>query len=284
MTTILACIDGSAHMPSVCKLSAWASKQAGQKATLLHVVPAHADHASHDDLSGQIGLGAKTDLMDALVQLDAERAKLDQKKGQLMLDQASALFKELTGEMPLTSHRRGTLADTVSELEAEVELIVIGKRGETASKSGHLGSNLERVTRAVSKPLLIATKNAAVIERFLIAYDGSANSKKALAYVCANKLLQGTACHLLTVGPETDAAKTALSDAKNKLVAAGFDVTATLKNAHSIDDAVSNYIADNDINLLVMGAYGHSAIRRMIFGSTTMAQIERSKTPVLLFR
>ncbi|WP_262693143.1 universal stress protein [Kordiimonas aquimaris] len=284
MTTILACIDGSAHMPSVCKLSAWAAKQTGKKAILLHVVPAHADHASHDDLSGQIGLGAKTDLMDTLVQLDAERAKLDQKKGQLMFEQASALFTELHRETPDIVHRRGTLADTVAELETDVELIVIGKRGETATKSGHLGSNLERVTRAVSKPLLIATKSTKPVDQFLIAYDNSANSNKALAYVCKNKLLQGATCHLLTVATETEAAKTALSNAKAKLITAGFDVTATLKNAHSIDDAVSSYIADNNINLLVMGAYGHSAIRRMIFGSTTMAQIERSKTPVLLFR
>lgn len=284
MTTILACIDGSQHMQSVCTLSAWAAQQSNASVTLLHVVPAHADIIMPDDLSGQIGLGAKTELMQALVELDAERAKIDQKKGQIMLQHAVAMMHELSIPEPKTAHRRGTLADTVAEMEADASIIVIGKRGETATKSGHLGSNLERVTRAVSKPLLIATQKATPIERFLIAYDGSENSKKALNYVCETNLLKKAECHLLKIGTDNAANKATLSEAETKLVTAGFKVTASLKDKPSIDDTVSTYVDDHKINMLVMGAYGHSAIRRMIFGSTTMAQVERSKTPVLLFR
>lgn len=284
MTTILACVDGSPHMQSVCTLSAWAAQQSGASVTLLHVVPAHADIALHDDLSGQIGLGAKTELMQALVELDAERAKIDQKKGQIMLQHATAMMHELSITDPKTAHRRGTLADTVADMQVDASIIVIGKRGETATKSGHLGSNLERVTRAVNKPLLIATKNASPVARFLIAYDGSENSKKALNYVCEHSLLKKAECHLLKIGADNDANRKTLQDAEEKLTTAGFTVIAGLKDKPSIDDTVSAYVDDHKVDLLVMGAYGHSAIRRMIFGSTTMAQVERSKTPVLLFR
>jgi nucleotide-binding universal stress UspA family protein len=44
-------------------------------------------------------------------------------------------------------------------------------------------------------------------------------------------------------------------------------------------------VVDQDhIDLLVMGAYGHSAIRQFIVGSTTTAMIRTVKIPVLLFR
>lgn len=284
MKHILACIDGSQHTQSVCRLSAWAAEKTGNPVTLLHVVPAYSEAALYADLSGQIGLGAKTDLMDDLVKVDAERGKLEQKKGQIMLTQASAALTQLGATAHKTAHRRGTLVDTVTEMESDTSLIVIGKRGETSSATDHLGANFERVSRAVHTPVLVATKEAKPITRFLIAYDGSPNSKKALDFVCSGNLLSDTECHILTVGADTAENRATLNAAKTALSNAGFQVKASLASAPSIDNTVSTYVEDNQINLLVMGAYGHSTIRRMIFGSTTMAQIDRSTIPVLLFR
>ncbi|MDF1750857.1 MAG: universal stress protein, partial [Alphaproteobacteria bacterium] len=38
------------------------------------------------------------------------------------------------------------------------------------------------------------------------------------------------------------------------------------------------------IDLLVMGAYGHSRIRNLIIGSTTSAMLRLCKIPVMMFR
>jgi nucleotide-binding universal stress UspA family protein len=42
-------------------------------------------------------------------------------------------------------------------------------------------------------------------------------------------------------------------------------------------------IVQESADLLVMGAYGHSSIRRLIFGSTTTDMIRSSPVPILLF-
>jgi hypothetical protein len=56
-----------------------------------------------------------------------------------------------------TLHRRGSLVETITELEFAAQLIVLGKRGEHADfASLHLGSNLERVVRAAHRPVLSA--------------------------------------------------------------------------------------------------------------------------------
>jgi nucleotide-binding universal stress UspA family protein len=46
---------------------------------------------------------------------------------------------------------------------------------------------------------------------------------------------------------------------------------------------IASAVETDDIDLLVMGAYGHSRIRRLIIGSTTAEMIRLCRIPVLLF-
>jgi nucleotide-binding universal stress UspA family protein len=47
---------------------------------------------------------------------------------------------------------------------------------------------------------------------------------------------------------------------------------------------IGNRVELGGIDLLVMGAYGHSRIRSLIVGSTTAAMARRCRIPVLMFR
>ena len=47
---------------------------------------------------------------------------------------------------------------------------------------------------------------------------------------------------------------------------------------------ISDHVENHGIDLLVMGAYGHSRIRNLIIGSTTTQMIRSCLVPVLLFR
>jgi nucleotide-binding universal stress UspA family protein len=285
MSKIIACVDGSQHAESVCALTAWAANKTKETATLLHVVPSHYDDASVNDLSGQIGFGAKTELLQELANIEADKARLEQKKGTLILTHASERL-EASGVTAIEKlHQRGTLAETVVDLEDAASLVIIGKRGETAANTPqHLGSNLIRVTRAVNRPLLVATREFQPIKKFLIAYDGSPNSEKALQFAKTSPLLKGLECHLLMVCKITPTQKDLFDKAQTSLKTAGYLVEGEIKDDSSVDAAVSQYIETHSINLLVMGAYGHSAMRRWVFGSATNAQIDKAHVPVLLFR
>lgn len=285
MKTIIACLDGSAHADDVITMAAWASGQTGATVRLLHMVPSHSEAPVSADRSGQIGLGAKSDLLEELTKIEQEHGKLEQKKGQLILGHAKEALADLgtTSVEPL--HRRGALVDEIQQQEADADLIIIGKRGETKTDTqGHVGSNLERVSRAVHKPLLIATHQSRPVKRFLIAYDGRASSDKAVDFAVSSPLVTGLECHLLKVGTKNSLSDAILRKAKTKLEDAGYSVKSTIADVHSVDQAVIDYVANNEIDLLLMGAYGHSPLRRFFLGSTTMAQISRSKVPVLLFR
>lgn len=285
MKTIIACLDGSAHAENVITMAAWAAGQTGANVSLLHMVSGHSEAPVSADRSGQIGLGAKSDLLEELTRIEQQFGKLEQKKGQLILDHAKQAL-EAGGTSPIKLlHRRGALVDEIQQLEADADLIIIGKRGETKTDTqGHVGSNLERVSRAVHKPLLIATHKAKPVERFLIAYDGRASSEKVVEFAVSSSLLQGLECHLLKVGADNSLSEGIVRKAKTKLEDAGYTVKTKIADVDSVDQAMTDYVANNNVDLLLMGAYSHSPLRRFFLGSTTMAQISQSKVPVLLFR
>ncbi len=285
MKQIIACVDGSSHAQNVVTMAAWAAGKTDANIALLHVVAPHTEAVAPGDLSGQIGLGAKSDLLEDLAKIDEEHGKLEQRKGQLILEHTQKALADGGASITSLLHRRGDLLEEIQALEANAGLIIIGKRGETAGDDrGHLGANLERVSSGVYKPLLIATQQSTVPRRFLIAYDGRTNSDKAVDFACNSSLLVGLDCHVLKVGTQNSLSDAIVRKARDKLKDVGFDVTASVIEAPSVEAAVKDYTAENDIELLLMGAYGHSPLRRLFLGSTTMAQIEQSKVPVLLFR
>ncbi|WP_426148757.1 universal stress protein [Polaromonas sp. DSR2-3-2] len=45
-----------------------------------------------------------------------------------------------------------------------------------------------------------------------------------------------------------------------------------------------NYLKAHAVDLLVIGAYGHSRVRQLIMGSTTTTLLRTSPVPVLVLR
>jgi len=282
--SILACVDGSRYTDSVCAHVAWASQRLQAPIRVLHVQAPHAESTAPTDLSGAIGLGERSALLEKLTQVDEARAKLDQQKGKLILTHAKEQLTGMGVGKVETLHRRGSLVETITELEAATQLIVLGKRGEQADfASRHLGSNLERVVRAAHKPVLVAGRDFKAITRFVIAYDGGPSTLKAVDYVARNPLLQGLECHLLKIGPDNGENRSSLEQAATKLRQGGFTVQALLQQGHA-DDAIVAYAKSHAMDMLVMGAYGHSHIRTLIIGSTTSNMLRACPIPVLMFR
>ena len=276
---VVAAIDASAYTGSVCRHAAWAAGRLGAPLSMVHVIDP-ADRVAPLDLAGNLILGEREALLRELGELDATRAKLAQQHGRLLLQQARQLAGVDTADLRL---RHGALVDTLVGLEDEVRLFVVGKRGEHADFArGHLGREVERVVRSVHRPLLVASRTFQPIQRVLVAYDGSATTRKALAMVAESPLLRGFDIHLVTVGGG-EGSERELGDAARVLDGAGLRATTEVIDGHP-DEALAAYVDRQRIDLLVMGAYGHSRIRQLIVGSTTTAVMRNCQVPVLLLR
>jgi len=49
-----------------------------------------------------------------------------------------------------------------------------------------------------------------------------------------------------------------------------------------VGDLLLSYAADHDIDLIVMGAYGHTRLREMVLGGATRSLLQHMTVPVLL--
>ena len=74
-----------------------------------------------------------------------------------------------------------------------------------------------------------------------------------------------------------------LHEAERTLSAAGYQVTVAIEDGEP-DEVIASRVKADGIDLLVMGAYGHSRIRNLIVGSTTTALIQSCAIPVLVIR
>lgn len=281
---ILTCTDGSLYATSVYQHTAWAATRLNATVTVLHVLDAHREMAQSGDLSGAIGFNASAELAEELVNLEESQARVARLKGAALLTDASQQLQAAGLTHVATLQRHGSLVETLEDLEPEADLVVIGKRGEHADfAKGHLGGQLERVIRTSVRPVLVASRAFQPVERFLIAYDGGPSIRKALDFVMSSPLFKGLECHLLRAGRIDDNARYYLDETADKLRAVGFQVSARAE-AGSPEEVIAQRVKEQSIELLVMGAYGHSPIRQFILGSTTTSMVRTCQIPVLMFR
>lgn len=284
MLKTIALIDGSIYSQSVCDAAAWASLRVGASVEVMHVLGRRDGAADGADLSGNIGLGARTALLEELAELDAQKAKLAQKRGRALLEEARDRLGKDGVEDVTMQLRYGDLAETVQEFDLDAHLIVVGKRGEAADFAKlHLGSNLERVVRTSHRPVLVASRAFKPINRVLVAFDGGESSIKALDHMTRSGLFTELPVELLMVGQDTKSHRGQLDAAVEQLGDAGFDVTSDIQPGQP-DKVIAERVERGDIDLLVMGAYGHSRIRTMIIGSTTTEMIRSCMIPIMLYR
>ncbi|KPQ07123.1 MAG: universal stress protein family protein [Rhodobacteraceae bacterium HLUCCA12] len=280
---IIALVDGSIYAHSVCEHAAWVAGQTGWAVELLHVL-GRREGADKTDLSGSIALGARSALLAELAELDAQRARLVAHRGRAILEDARAILDRAGVNEITTRLRHGDIVETVAQQEQGARMVLIGKRGEAADfAKGHLGSNLERIVRASTRPVFVAARAFKPIARVLLAYDGGASAMRAVDHVARTAIYRGLEVCVVTVGTETDASRKGLEDARAMLRGAGIEAE-TRVIAGQPETALGTLVEQDGFDMVVMGAYGHSRIRSMIIGSTTTEMIRSCKVPIVLTR
>lgn len=282
MTHILALIDGSVYTHSVCDHAAWVARQYGGDIELLHVLTGRQSASIPADLSGSIGLGARSALLENLAEHDAQAAQLAKERGRAILDAAQLRLESQGVTNVSLALRHGEIADSL--VKRAGDLIVMGKRGEGANfEKLHLGSNLERVVRAVHRPVLIASRAFKPISHAVFAFDDGVSARKALDSLAVHPMAGRPRITVLSAAdPGSDLARAGIAAAQ-RLSEAGYEATAKAQPGHA-EKIIAEETEREGAGLLIMGAYGHSRIRNLIIGSTTTSLIRSCLIPLLLFR
>lgn len=282
MTQIVTCIDGSSISEDVCRAAAWVSQRVQAPLTLLHIL--EKETTQKESLSGNLVFGAREQLLKQMTDLDEARAKLAKEHGKELLAGAEQCAQECGAVEIKKQQRHGGVVETLLELQDDIRVLVVGRQGEAHSTIDHeLGSNLEALIRGIQRPVLVTVPHFKVPQNFMVAYDGSDNSEKALQAYANSPLLQGLPCHLVMIGHKDTQHETQFHAAAKYLQQQGFEVV----SAHlegDVQPTLATYQQQHGIDLMVMGAYGHSRIRQFFVGSNTRKMVSQSDIPLLLLR
>ena len=283
MNKIITCIDGSNFTDAVCNAGIWAADKLNAPLLFLHAI--EKDRKVHNEnLSGAIGFGAKSALLEKMTELDEQHSKLALQLGKELLEHAQQRAITQGHEQVESKQRHGSITDAICDLEADARLIVLGRCGQGHSASFKaLGSHIEHVIRQVNTPILIANQDFTQPKSFLLCYDGRETADKALQRIVAGGLLQGLKCHLVMIKNNVSDQQSKFKAAEALLLANGFEVAASYLTGN-IFDSLMTYKQNHAVDMVVMGAFAHSKFRQALLGSNTMKMIETTQLPLIVLR
>ncbi len=281
---ILACVDRSRFAEFVADYAAWAAVRLALPLELLHILDRQDEAPPTRDRSGALGIDTAESLLTTLSEEDNVRSRSARERGRLLLTRLRDRAVAAGVEAPDIRQRHGDLLETLKEQQESVDLFVLGRRGESAEISNRdLGRHVERMVRSLDQPILTANHEFREPHHVLIAFDGSAVTRKGVQMVAEGSLFTGLTIHVLMAGKARSDAERQLQWARESLEAGGF--TAHVEQIlGDPEHVIARAITDWDIDMLVMGAYGHSPIRTMLFGSKTTDLLRAARIPTLLMR
>lgn len=205
------------------------------------------------------------------------------------------------------------VADTIVRraVSLRADLMVLGTHGRAGINRWFVGSVAERVLRSAPCPVMVVPPRDAVptssvaFKHIVAAIDFSASSLAALQW--ALSLAEEADAHLwllhtIEVPPELRVSAAVTDDEIDELNAsaradalsrlrtlipeegARFCSIETATTTGEAAHAILKFAAEHETDLIVMGAQGHGALDRFIFGSKTRDVIGGAACPVLTVR
>jgi nucleotide-binding universal stress UspA family protein len=101
--------------------------------------------------------------------------------------------------------------------------------------------------------------------------------------VAASPLLKGLPIQVLMSGQPAGDGPKQIAWAQQTLERAGFAAGAGIEPGDP-ETVIGRAIQSHGIDLLIMGAYTHSPLRKLLFGSKTTEMLRAARVPALLLR
>jgi nucleotide-binding universal stress UspA family protein len=186
--------------------------------------------------------------------------------------------------VPVTA---GVLIGGVPELilreASQVKLLALGRRGHGhTTDPDHLGRNFRAIAHRVHWPVLVGGDEQHPIHRLLLAYNEGGHAQRALAWA---SLLQRTLLSeviVVNVKEDDNTSKQRSSEMQAHLDQSGLvDYRFVSREGQPASEIVAA-AADNQVDLIVVGGYRHSAPLEWLVGSTLDRVLRHTPLPVLI--
>lgn len=258
-TKIVACIDQSTYSAYVTDYAVWIASAIHQPLELLHIGDCPAP-------SSQIDINKKT-------------------PRRLLLNTyyKRALATGIDPSLVEIHEEYGYFKDKIIEYEANIELLIMGRRGEDTQKHQEvIGNSIKQIIRTLHKPILTIAEEFKAPQNSMLAFSGSAISKRLVKYLAEKKLFLSIPLYLVMSGKQTEERQEELNWAHKTLEQAGYKVISSfILGGGNIEDTVMRTVQEQCIDILFMGAFENNSLYNMIFGSKTVDLLKYLNIPIL---
>ncbi|MFO1430200.1 MAG: universal stress protein [Candidatus Competibacteraceae bacterium] len=228
-------------------------------------------------------------LLKTSVSVTAESIAAERQAAKEKADRQQELFKQAVESVRLNSEWRCVTGEASHQVNYHArfhDLVIIGQTDRQDPNSLD-GGFVNHVVLGAGRPVLLIPyigPRPSLGQRILVAWNGSKEAARAIfdALPLLDKAKQVT---LLTIATESGTeAESSGEELCHYLGRRGIPATAVHLPAGDLEvgDLLLDRAADEDFDLIVMGAYGHARLREIILGGATRHLLEHMTVPVLL--
>lgn len=215
------------------------------------------------------------------VQLEDQQLKEAAEKAKGILDDFARICEERQINAVLHADTGTPFSEIIEESKFH-DFIVMGKRTFFEYTANETYGTLERVLKNGLAPVFAVPDSVRKIEKVLVAYDNSAPASKAVHMFLLLGIWNACDITLLTVNNDPEAGQALLENLGGFFESYGIKPNLVTQSGHP-DAVVKSYIAENDIDMLVMGSYGRKSVREFFVGSVTQHLIQETTIPLFLY-
>jgi nucleotide-binding universal stress UspA family protein len=166
------------------------------------------------------------------------------------------------------------------------DLVVAGQGEEGGDSTADIGA----LVYDAGRPVLVVPHSGPMVtsfNRILIAWNGSREAARA-AFDALPFIVQAELTEILIIDPpeDLDGSVDAGSEIAASLSRHGANITvaAVKSGGASMEDVIQDHLSATGADLLVLGAYSHSWLRRLIFGGVTRSVLRAGAVAAFLSR
>jgi len=215
--------------------------------------------------------------------LEARKDDAQRKMESFLKSKDSVIKIESAVEMGFPSD---LLADYTKSKEEDIDLIVMGTKGEHNLAERILGSVTYAVIRDAACPVLAVPEHCSDLNIKEIAYASDLKKDQAASFAEAADIAElfGAVLYCVSVdvnGDETDSEKRKFNDIVSKL---NLDISLTEIKSDTLLHGLEIYIQENGIDMLLMCRPQRSLFDRIFHSSVTKKVALHSRVPILVFK
>jgi len=243
-----------------------------------HLVGLHADYEV--SFPGYVEVRLSAEIVEAQMEAARERAR-----------EAKAAFTRLTERAGLAAEWRsvnGDPARTLS-LHARYADLVITAQTDTGDPGSPVAAVSDKVALESGRPVLVIPYIGApstMGRRIMVAWNASREATRAV-HDALPLLTRAEAVKIIAINPGSHAgahgdvpgADIALHLARHGVRTEAYRIEA---GDLGVGDMLLSRTADDGMDLIVMGCYGHSRVRELVLGGATRHLLEHMTVPVLM--